>query len=103
MCVFGWHFWIKVIDAKRWTCNFGIWHTFKEGKSIVDYVGVLKEVIELDFKSLAKEIIFEVCWFKQNVQWNDCVFSSVGTTSNGWLIDNIVGKMFLAPKSMDLN
>jgi hypothetical protein len=31
---------------------------FKEGKGIVDYVGVLKEVIELDFKNLAKEIIF---------------------------------------------
>jgi len=57
-------------------------HTFKEGKGIVDYVGVLKEVIELDFKSLAKEIFFEVCWFKQNVQWNDCLFSSFGTTSN---------------------
>jgi hypothetical protein len=27
---------------------------FKEGKSIVDYVGVLKEVIELDFKKPCK-------------------------------------------------
>jgi hypothetical protein len=55
---------------------------FKEGKDIVDYVGVLKEVIEFDFKSLEKDIVFEVCWFKQNVQWNDYLFSSLGMTSN---------------------
>jgi hypothetical protein len=41
---------------------------FKEAKGFfLFYVGVLKEVIELDFKSLAKEISFELCWLKQKV------------------------------------
>jgi hypothetical protein len=59
MCAFGGHLRIKVIDAKRWTCNFGIWCTFKESKGFFYYVGVLKEVIELEFKSLAKEIVLK--------------------------------------------
>ncbi len=106
MCAFGWHFQIKVFDAKGWTCNFGIWHTFKEGKGIVDYVGVLKEVIELYFKSLAKEIFLKfvglngiIVYFHLLVQPQ--MFDWL--TIQPFAILNIVGKMFLVPKSLALN
>jgi hypothetical protein len=80
MWAFGCHFHIKTIDTKRQTCDSGVGCIFQEGEGIVDYIVILKEIIEVDFRSLAKEIVFKVCWLKSKVEWNNYLFPSIDGT-----------------------
>ncbi len=83
--------------------------------SKVDYVGIIEEILEVDFKSF-KTLFLKVQWFHNTTQLEDCLFCSIDTSKffgdgcmNGqpFVFPNEVEQVFLAkdklnPKAKEL-
>ncbi len=68
MWSYGRHFQVHHVDERRTTCDSCIACWFKEEPdgSEVDYVGIIEEVLEVDFKSF-KTLLLKVQWFRNTV------------------------------------
>jgi DUF2075 family protein len=57
----GWHFRVRHVDEWRTTCDSCIacWFTEKIDGLEVDYVGIIEEILEVDFRSF-KTLLLKV-------------------------------------------
>jgi hypothetical protein len=94
------------VDERRTTCDSCIACRFKEEPdgSKVDYVGIIEEILEVDFRSF-KTLLLKVQWFRNTVRLEDCLFCSIDTTNffgdgrmsdQPFIFPNEVKQVFLA-------
>jgi hypothetical protein len=106
MWSYGQHFRVHHVDERRTTCDSCIACWFKEelDGSEVDYVRIIEEILEVDFRSF-KTLLLKVQWFCNITQLEDCLFCSIHTTKffgDGHMSDqpfvclNEVEQVFLA-------
>jgi hypothetical protein len=81
MWSYGRHFRVHHVDERRTTCDSCIACRFKEepDDSEVDYVGIIEEILEVDFRSF-KTLLLKVQWFRNTARLEDCLFYSIDTT-----------------------
>jgi hypothetical protein len=81
MWSYGQHFRVHHVDERRTTCDSCIACRFKEepNGSEVDYVGIIEEILEVDFRSF-KTLLLKVQWFRNTARLEDCLFYSIDTS-----------------------
>jgi len=81
MWSYGQHFLVCHVDEQRTTCDFCIvcWFKEKHDGSKVDYVGIIEEILEVDFRSF-KTLLLKLQWFRNTVRSEDCLFCSIDTS-----------------------
>jgi len=77
---YGWQFRMHHVDERWTTCDSYIAYQLKEepNGSEVDYVRIIKEILEVDFRSF-KTLLLKVQWFCNNAQLENCLFCSIDT------------------------
>ncbi len=112
MWSYGWHFQVRHVDERRITCDSCIACWFKEefDGSKVDYVGIIEEILEVDFRSF-KTLLLKVQWFCNTTWLEDCLLCSINTSKffgDGRMSDqpfvfpNEVEQVFLAKDRLNL-
>jgi hypothetical protein len=97
---------VRHVDDRRTTCDFCIACWFKEelDGSEVDYVGIIEEILEVDFRSF-KTLLLKVQCFCNTAQLEDCLFCSIYTfkffgdgrmSDQPFVFPNEVEQVFLA-------
>jgi hypothetical protein len=50
----------------------------------VDYIGLLEEILEMDYRNLkdqsSKLVVFKVQWFRSIVEYDECMFYAINST-----------------------
>ncbi len=66
---------MHLVDERQTTCDFCIACRFKEEPdgSKVDYVGIIEEILEVDFRSF-KTLLLKVQWFRTPFDWKIACF-----------------------------
>jgi hypothetical protein len=111
MWSYGWHFRVRHVNEQRTTCDSCIACRFKEEPdgSKVDYVGIIEEILEVDFRSF-KTLLLKVQWFRNTTRLEDCLFCSIDTSKffgDGCMSDqpfvflNEVEQVFLAKDKLN--
>jgi len=111
MWSYGRHFRVRHVDEQRTTCDSCIACRFKKEPDglEVDYVGIIEEILEVDFKSF-KTLLLEVQWFCNIGRLEDCLFCSIATSKifgDGHMSDqpfvfpNEVEQVFLAKDKLN--
>jgi len=106
MCSYGQHFRVHHVDERRTTCDSCIACRFEEepNGSEVDYVGIIEEISEVDFRSF-KTLLLKVQWFRNTARLEDCSFCSIDTSKifgdspmsdQPFVFSNEVEQVFLA-------
>ncbi len=74
---------MRHVDERQITCDSCIACRFKEelDGSEVDYVGIIEEILEVDFRSF-KTLLLKVQWFRNTARLEDCLFCSIDTTKS---------------------
>jgi hypothetical protein len=69
--------------------------------SYEDFVGILEEIIEVNLRSLGKQIVFKVKWYQNSsLTQNDCLFPSIDHTQT-YGCDSIRDQPFVLPKDVE--
>ncbi len=84
MWAYGCHYRIHNLDEWRHSCDSGITCRFQEGGNDVDYIGLLEEILEMDYRNLkdqsSKLVVFKVQWFRSIVEYDECMFYAINST-----------------------
>jgi hypothetical protein len=89
-----------LIDKTRRTCNSSIACMVKEEGQLVDQVGILEDIIEIEFPRIPNIILFKGKWFKNNVRWNDCLLYSINNTEF-YTNDTLKDQPFVYPTKVE--
>ena len=68
------HFRRELIDKARHTCDSSIACKVNENDVLVNQIGVLEDIIKIKFPHIGDIILFKGKRYKNNAQWNDCLF-----------------------------
>jgi hypothetical protein len=104
MCSYGQHFRVHHVDERRTTCDSCIACRFEvePNGSEVDYVGIIEEILEVDFRSF-KTLLLKVQWFRNTARLEDfCsidtskIFGDSRMSDQPFVFSNEVEQVFLA-------
>lgn len=96
------HFRTHEKDIRRRTFDSGVGCRYHvRGSSYEDFVGILQEILEVNFRSLGKQVIFRVKWYQNTtLTQNDCLFPSIDHTQT-YACDSIEDQPFVLPKDVE--
>lgn len=83
MWAYGCNYQIHKHNAWKHNCDSGITCRFQEGNNDVDHIGLLDEIIKMDYWNLKdqswKLVVFKVQWFRSIVEYDECMFYAINS------------------------
>jgi len=105
MWAYGRYFRVNEIDHNYKRCDSGVAGRFEEGDTKIDYIGLLVDILEVQYMSLGegknnKVILFLVEWYKNNVRFDECLFHAIDT-SRTYEMNSPGDQPFIFPKDVE--
>ena len=67
-----------LFNRHRCMCNSGVvCRVVEENSTLVDYIGKIVNIREVDFQSASIHVLLKVEWYRKSMQWNDCLLFSI--------------------------
>jgi hypothetical protein len=85
MWAYGRHYQIHALDEQRHNCDLGIACKLQEENDELDYIDLLEEILELDYRNLlivqsSQVVTFKVQWSYSHVEYDHCLFYAIVKT-----------------------